>query len=240
MTMHEQDGSGELTGTLKDLASDARCSASDMRSAINDLMTHQVAEVTERNGIVTLVNRKMRREYLARKSNQTRQQRYRERQRGHPDNTESNGGVSNGGHVLVNSPEGSLGEETKENTPSRKVHELFVYWQVVMNHPQAKLNGERERKIRARLAEGYSLEQLKAAVEGCRASDWHMGGGPDGRVFDDIELICRNASKVEQFLNINRPGVGSTMSSKERRTIEAANRVIEEINGDTERANYRH
>jgi hypothetical protein len=204
MVMHERDACGEVCGTLKDLASDARCSSGEMRTVIDELVTHRIAEVTERNGIVTLRNRKMRRQFLARKSNQTRQQRYRERRRNGPNNAASNGGVATAGHVVVS--KSSLGKEEL----SFKVNEVFVHWQDVMGHPNSKLTGERETKIRGRIAQGFTVEQLKRAVDGCKASEFHMGANDRNQVFDDIELICRNGSKVEQFMGFLDKPTGKT------------------------------
>jgi hypothetical protein len=79
---------------------------------------------------------------------------------------------------------------------------VFEHWTVVMNKPKAKLTGDRERRIKARIREGYTVDDLKAAVDGCKASDFHQGRDPksDGKVWDDLELICRDGKHVEQFM----------------------------------------
>lgn len=80
------------------------------------------------------------------------------------------------------------------------VVEVFEFWQLEMGHPQAKLTPRRRSRIADRLREDYSAETLKQAVLGCKASPFHRGENKDGKVFDDIELICRSGEKVEQFL----------------------------------------
>lgn len=103
-----------------------------------------------------------------------------------------------------------LEEETKPNTkpkkkeerpPSEEVSWIFSYWQSALNHPTAKLTAERKRKIEARLKEGYSVEQIIQAIDGCAASPFHRGQNDTGQVWDDLELICRNGSKLESFIS---------------------------------------
>jgi hypothetical protein len=74
--MHELDQCGQIHGTVSDLARVCRCSPNEMRAALDDLKQRNAAEVTERNGLVTLLNRRMRRLWTDRKSNAERQQRW--------------------------------------------------------------------------------------------------------------------------------------------------------------------
>lgn len=77
------------------------------------------------------------------------------------------------------------------------VAELFEHWRTACGHPRAKLTDGRRRKIRARLKEGYTVEQLRQAIDGAAVGAFV---NEQGVKFDDIELICRNGSKVEQFI----------------------------------------
>jgi len=89
--------------------------------------------------------------------------------------------------------------ETDE-TPSAPVRAVFDYWRERSGHNGAKLDDKRRSAIAARLKNGYSVRDLKRAVDGCIASPWHQGQNGNRRKYDDIELICRNASKVDQFV----------------------------------------
>ena len=80
------------------------------------------------------------------------------------------------------------------------VSEVFQHWQAVMRHPQARLDVKRRKAIGARLKEGYSVDQLKQAIDGCKASPWHQGQNDRHLVYDDIGLICRDAQRVEAFI----------------------------------------
>jgi hypothetical protein len=63
-------------------------------------------------------------------------------------------------------------------------------------------NDKRKKAVIARLKEGYTVEQLKQAVDGCLLSPWHRGQNPSGVTYDDLELICRDATKVDQFVGV--------------------------------------
>src|SRR5215831_14030148 len=89
-------------------------------------------------------------------------------------------------------PAVSGGASASNGLPVRTV---FEYWRDKTGRLDAKLTGEREMKIRARLAEGYTLDQLKQAVDGCRSSSFHQGDNDRGHRYDDITLICRSGSK---------------------------------------------
>jgi hypothetical protein len=96
-------------------------------------------------------------------------------------------------------------EEKKEKqtvSVAPTVRLVFAYWQSICQHPDAKLTTKRERAIGNRVREGYTLEDLKAAIDGCRASPWHQGANDRHEIYDDLELICRSGEKVEHFKNI--------------------------------------
>jgi hypothetical protein len=86
------------------------------------------------------------------------------------------------------------------NGATLPVRTVFEYWRHVMNHPGAILDTKRSRAIAARLKAGYSVDQLKLAIDGCKASPWHQGQNDRHQVYDDIDLICRDAKRVESFI----------------------------------------
>ena len=76
-SMHENGRSGTLSGTPCQLARVLRCDESALMAAIVDLRATGAATVTERHGVVTLINRRMERESKERESNRMRQSRHR-------------------------------------------------------------------------------------------------------------------------------------------------------------------
>lgn len=91
----------------------------------------------------------------------------------------------------------------KSAANSDSVQSVFEFWRVRMGHPRARLDQKRRQKIRQRLLDGYSAQDLIDAIEGCALSPFHMGTNDRHTVFNDIELICRDAKHVDQFLRIN-------------------------------------
>ena len=112
-------------------------------------------------------------------------------------------------------------------------HRIFEYWQSVMNHPTAKLTPKRSRKVRDRLAQGYTEADIRAAIDGCKASAFHQGltENSDGRVYDDLELICRDGEHLEQFTNQNQQG--ETNGTLVRRNVSRRETRHERIERET-------
>ena len=102
---------------------------------------------------------------------------------------------------------GNINHEKKDmHVWSGKIREIFAYWQYRLNKHQAKLSPDRKAKIQARLKDGYTVEQIKQGIDGNKASPYHQGANDTGAVYDDIELICRNGSKLENFIRIAENG----------------------------------
>lgn len=85
--MHEAGRTGVLTGTVEELARICRCIPAEMEDALAELKRSQTANVTLRNGRVTLVNRRMSREHKSRDSGRIRQERHRQSRSGNADVT---------------------------------------------------------------------------------------------------------------------------------------------------------
>lgn len=109
--------------------------------------------------------------------------------------------------------------------PSDSVIEVFEYWQQVMNHPKAKLLCKRHKAIKKALKDGYSVADLKKAVDGCKLTPWNMGLIKDVAINDDIELIVRNETQIDRFCrNADHPLTPPTKSYREREKEASHNR----------------
>jgi hypothetical protein len=85
------------------------------------------------------------------------------------------------------------------------VREVFEFWQTERRKPRAKLDRKRAGKIRARLAEGHTPEQLKQAIRNAKNDPFLMGGNDRGKVFDDLVTLLRDGPKVEELIALNTP-----------------------------------
>lgn len=90
-------------------------------------------------------------------------------------------------------------------------HRVFDAW-VASTGKQAVFTDERRDVIRARLRETYSVEDLVDAVRGWKKSPFHRGENDRGMIYNDIELLLRDAARVERFRDLER-GVESGHSA---------------------------
>ncbi len=92
-------------------------------------------------------------------------------------------------------------EPCSESPESDVVQEIFTYWQQRLNHPQAKLADTRRKKIRAALAMGYSVNDLKTAIFGCSVTPFNMGENDRGQKYDGLNIILKDADNIDRFIN---------------------------------------
>lgn len=121
----------------------------------------------------------------------------------------SNEGGENGHYLeLLRTQSGEAPEKvppirTEQNRTDKyksEISEIFDFWRETMGKANnTKLTSDRRSKIRARLNDGYSVDEIKRAIKNCRASRFHMGENDGGKIHNDLELICRNGSKLEGF-----------------------------------------
>ena len=80
-----------------------------------------------------------------------------------------------------------------------ELSEVFEHWKFVFKKNAAtKLDDKRKTKIVARLKDGYTVDQIKQAINGCAASEYHVQNH-----HTDIELICRDAVHTDRFIGMS-------------------------------------
>ena len=90
---------------------------------------------------------------------------------------------------------------------TEKANAVFEFWKTTFNKTgTVKLTDKRKKNIHDRIKDGYTLDDIKAAITGCSMSAHHMGKNDTGAIYDDIELICRTGDKLEKFRDV-RPVV---------------------------------
>jgi hypothetical protein len=107
------------------------------------------------------------------------------------------------------------GEQTassgKPDTEAEVITKLCAYWQEQCDHQKANVGPKtaRYRKVRARLRDGYTPRDIATAIQGAARAPFI---NDEGKKFDDLELICRNAEKLEDFRSRaeQRPKGGGT------------------------------
>lgn len=110
------------------------------------------------------------------------------------------------------SPEPVINQEV-----TKSMSKVFDYWTLKFSKPpQTKFTNDRKAKVMARLKEGYSMEDICKAIDGCANSPHHMGKNDTGTVYNDLTLICRTGSKLEQFMAMADQKKHEPMSRAER------------------------
>jgi uncharacterized protein YdaU (DUF1376 family) len=81
---------------------------------------------------------------------------------------------------------------------------VFAHWQKAMESPRSRLDNARKKLIKAALKMGYPVEDLCAAIDGCRKSPHHMGKNDQGMKYNGLDLILRSADYIDKFIVIGR------------------------------------
>lgn len=91
-------------------------------------------------------------------------------------------------------------ELDKPGEPPPSLAAVFEHWKAKTGYRRAKLTPKRARAVRNRLRDGYSVEELRRAVDGCLVTPHNAGQNERGERYDDLELICRDGEHVERFM----------------------------------------
>lgn len=83
-----------------------------------------------------------------------------------------------------------------------EIEEVYQHWQQVMEKPRSRIDDIRKKAISGRLRDGYTVADLKDAIQGCAFSRFHRGENDRQKKYQDISLICRDAYHVDQFIEI--------------------------------------
>ena len=88
------------------------------------------------------------------------------------------------------------------SVPEEHILQVFDYWKIVMNKSRRAVLSDERRILIGAAIHDYGLESALEAIRGCSMSSFHMGGNKQRKRYDSLELIFRNAEKVEGFLQI--------------------------------------
>lgn len=97
-----------------------------------------------------------------------------------------------------------LNKRTKTNLrqvadATRQAEAVFDHWKLIMRHPGSKFDAKRKKVVKARLKEGYSVNDLKEAIEGMSKCPHNMGQNEQGVVYDRIGIVLKDAESIDRF-----------------------------------------
>lgn len=134
--------------------------------------------------------------------------------------------------------------EQQVESQAAVIDRIFEFWKVRTGHARARLDQKRRSKIRQRLCDGYKERDLLDAIEGCCLSKFHMGANENSTVYNDIELICRDAKHIDDFLMRFEQDKATKARALSRKKFEAQEeerrrREAEERRGQTRTSGFR-
>lgn len=97
---------------------------------------------------------------------------------------------------LIKSLERKLAEVNGLQKFAEEVDSIFDYWRRATGHERARLGDKRRQAVTGRLRDGYSVADIKRAIDGAARDPFVK----NGKKFDDLELICRDEVKLEGFM----------------------------------------
>ena len=110
----------------------------------------------------------------------------------------------------VSDPAGSTGfsrsKKPSAQVPRSDKDALFSFWirTCKMGPPNPKMSSSRLKLLNARLDDGYTMDDLAMAIEGCSRNPHNRGENDRGVKFMGWDLILRNADKVTYFIECYR------------------------------------
>lgn len=123
-------------------------------------------------------------------------------------------------------------EITSKNTTD--INNVFSFWKNTFNKSdRTKLEGKRLKAIKARLSEGYSVDEINQAVINVSKSQWHLDNGQT-----DIELICRNQINLDKYMALkqSRPSNNGYQQQQPNNTFNRLGELADQW--DEQNANY--
>jgi len=78
-------------------------------------------------------------------------------------------------------------------------NKIFQFWCTTMDKQKSAFSDGRKKKIIDRLADGYTVEEIKVAITNCSNTPHNMGHNSNQKQYNCIELICRSTEKLESF-----------------------------------------
>jgi hypothetical protein len=113
----------------------------------------------------------------------------------------------------------------KELNQKEVIDRIFFTWcrAADKNPKRTKLDSKRNRLIVNALKD-YSEEDVMLAVVGWRNSPWHCGKNNNGKIYNDIGLLLRDASKIETFRDLALAGAPNEKAA----SWDTINEILEE------------
>jgi hypothetical protein len=122
-------------------------------------------------------------------------------------------------------------EQARPDDPTDAV---FDAWRQSTGKHRAKLDDKRRRRIKAALR-SYSLADVLDAVRGWEHSPHHRGENEQGTVYNELDLLLRDAAHIEQFRDLWRHGPPRQIGKQTRNAMRISQQMRQmgqEVSGE--------
>ena len=106
----------------------------------------------------------------------------------------------------------------KKPTMTKEVDAVVAHYRA--HHPRSKPGKKERDKILKRFEEGWTVGDLKKAIDGCHGSAFHCGDNDHNRKYQSLQLIIRDSSKVQDFIELGDGGA-SKVGRKGKKNVDA-------------------
>jgi uncharacterized protein YdaU (DUF1376 family) len=98
-------------------------------------------------------------------------------------------------NTAIQSPD-TIHHKEEESVGSADIVRVFDHWTTVHGKSRSKLDDKRKKLIRAAL-KIYPAETLCQSIDGYKRSEFHQGKNDRRTVYDDIEIMLRDAKQID-------------------------------------------
>ncbi len=110
--------------------------------------------------------------------------------------------------------------KNKDMSAMPTVVDVFEHWKLTHNHPRSVLDVKRKKLIKSAL-NNYSVADLCQSITGYLKSPHHMGMNEANTIYDDIELMLRDAKHIDAGIRFDSNSPRTDLSSLTRKNVMA-------------------
>jgi hypothetical protein len=86
-------------------------------------------------------------------------------------------------------------------TRAANIQQIFNHWKIIMDHPNAQVDLNRQELINKALNLGYDVNNICYAITGCSLTPYNMGKNDRGERYDGLHVILRDANQIDRFIS---------------------------------------
>jgi uncharacterized phage protein (TIGR02220 family) len=96
-------------------------------------------------------------------------------------------------------------------------------------YPRRRVDDSDRKMIAARLKDGFTVEELCQAVDGCSVDPWHQGANDRNKKYDQPRHVFKSAAKVNDFIEVAREGPPAAKTERTAKTEQARQQFLQRM-----------